>query len=203
MLDEVSEVCSFKITDLTLVNTSRRPLSLLAVSSFVNLKCLTISPHNIGDDLAECLGDMPKLRNVVLMTNNYTECTPTPVDYKVWKAARKSNPRLRVHLVTEGKHSKEITFQGRAPVKSVVYDTPYTRASALAINCAVDMYKSDLECYAHKRLPRFHMPRSFHERPDSAYLYLIRQCPYIHTLVRTITISRNGLRPNETLPISR
>ena len=29
--------------------------------------------------------------------------------------------------MTEGKHSKEITFQTRAPVKSLVYDTPYTR----------------------------------------------------------------------------
>ena len=33
-------------------------------------------------------------------------------------------------------------------------------------------------------LPRFSRSRSFHERPDSSYLYLVRQCPYIHTLVR-------------------
>ena len=72
-------------------------------------------------------GDMPRLRNIQLVTNSYTDCVATPVDYRVWKQTRKTNPRLRVHLVTEGKHSKEITFQSRAPVKSVVYDTPYTR----------------------------------------------------------------------------
>lgn len=72
---------------------------------------------------------MPRLRNVTIMTNSYTECVATPVDYRVWKQARKTNPRLRVHLVTEGKHSKEVTFQSRAPVKSIVYDTPYTRVS--------------------------------------------------------------------------
>ena len=127
---------------------------------------------------------MPRLRNVILVSNAYSECVATPVDYRVWKECRKSNPRLRVHLVTEGKHNKEITFQTRAPVKSVVYDTPYTKASTFAINLAVDLYKTDLECYAHQRLPRFHMPKSFHDRPDSAYLYLVRQCPYIHTLVR-------------------
>ncbi len=70
---------------------------------------------------------MPKLRNLQIKTNSYTECVPAPVDYRVWKQCRRSNPRLRVHLVTEGKHSKEHTFQSRAPVKSVVYDTPYTR----------------------------------------------------------------------------
>ena len=32
-------------------------------------------------------------------------------------------------------------------------------------------------------LPRFSRSKSFHERPDSSYLYLVRQCPYIHTLV--------------------
>ena len=75
----------------------------------------------------DTLGDMRRLRNLIIITNSYTECVATPVDYRVWKACRKVNPKLRVHLVTEGKHKKEITFQHRAPVKSIVYDTPYTQ----------------------------------------------------------------------------
>jgi F-box protein 39 len=74
-------------------------------------------------------GDMPRIRNIIILTNNYTECVPSPVDYRVWKQCRKSNPRLRVHLVTEGKHKKELTFQARAPIKSIVYDTPYTQVT--------------------------------------------------------------------------
>eukprot|EP00095_Tigriopus_kingsejongensis_P000406 maker-scaffold19_size710362-snap-gene-4.16 protein:Tk00406 transcript:maker-scaffold19_size710362-snap-gene-4.16-mRNA-1 annotation:"hypothetical protein L798_10119" len=183
VLDEVSTVCAENITNLVVVNPSRRPYSLLAVSTFVNLRSLTISPHNLGDDLAECIGDMPRLRNLIILTNQYTECIPTPVDYRVWKQTRKTNPRLRVHLMTEGKHSKEITFQTRAPVKSVVYDTPYTRVSNFAINIVVEMYRTDLECYAHKRLPRFPMAKSFFDRPDTSYLFLVRQCPYLHTLM--------------------
>ena len=47
----------------------------------------------------------------------------------------------------------------------------------------VEHYKRDLEVYAHKQLPRYHMPSSFEDRADSALMLLVRQCPYIHTLV--------------------
>ena len=58
---------------------------------------------------------MKKLRNIQIVTNKYTECVAPPVDYRVWKNVRKTNPRLRVHLVTEGKHKNEITYQ--SPLK--------------------------------------------------------------------------------------
>lgn len=47
----------------------------------------------------------------------------------------------------------------------------------------VEMYKQDLEVFAHMQLPRFHMASSFHDRADSSLLLLVRQSPYIHTLV--------------------
>ena len=81
------------------------------------------------------LGDMKRLRNIQIVTNKYTEVTVPPVDYRVWKAVRKVNPRLRVHLVTEGRHRNEITFQQKAPVKSIVYDSPYIRVSKKGIYC--------------------------------------------------------------------
>ncbi|KAG7171873.1 hypothetical protein Hamer_G000803 [Homarus americanus] len=46
----------------------------------------------------------------------------------------------------------------------------------------ITLYKHDLEVFASTQLPRFYMPRSFHDRIDSALLLLVRQCPYIHTL---------------------
>ena len=51
---------------------------MLAVASFVNLRTLCISPHNISDDLVECFGDMPRLRNVQVVTNAYTEAVAPP-----------------------------------------------------------------------------------------------------------------------------
>jgi len=183
VLDEVSDVCRFSLKTLKIVNITRMPLSMLAVSSFANLRCLIISPHNLGDDLVENISSMFKLRNIHIVSNAYSECVPTPVDYRIWKQCRKRHPRLRVHLVTEGKHKKDLTYQTRAPVKSLVYDTPYTRANQCSVNLAVELYKTDLEVYCHRGLPRFTRSRSFHSRADSAYLYLVRQCPYLHTLM--------------------
>ena len=48
---------------------------------------------------------------------------------------------------------------------------------------AVELYNTDLECYAHKQLPRFKMPKSFDDRPDQAYFFLVKECPYLHTLM--------------------
>ena len=74
---------------------------------------------------------MKKLRNIQIITNTFTECVAPPVDYRIWKKCRKANPKLRVHLITEGKHKNEMTFQQRAPVKSIVYDSPYIPVSII------------------------------------------------------------------------
>ena len=58
VLDEVSVVCCYLINVLKIVNISRRPLPMTAVSSFVNLKALYISPHNINDELVESFGKL-------------------------------------------------------------------------------------------------------------------------------------------------
>merc|ERR1719334_1855477 len=136
---------------------------------FAHLRCLLLSPHNLGDDLVEALVGLKWLRNLHIVSNAYSECVPTPVDYRVWKQFRKDAPRVRVHLITEGKHNKEITFQTRAPVKSIVYDTPFTRATQYSIDTVMELYRSDLEVYCHRGLPRFHRPRGFLNRADTAY----------------------------------
>ena len=38
----------------------------------------------------------------------------------------------------------------RAPVKSILYNTPYARANQFSINLAVELYRMDLEVYAHR-----------------------------------------------------
>lgn len=48
---------------------------------------------------------------------------------------------------------------------------------------AIDFYKDHLNIYAHKNLPRFYQCKKFHERIDSLLLLMVRQCPFIHTLV--------------------
>ena len=40
-----------------IVNLSRHPFSMMTVSTFVNLRVLVISPHNLSDDLVENFGN--------------------------------------------------------------------------------------------------------------------------------------------------
>jgi len=182
-LDEVGEVCRLSLQTLKIVNISRLPFSMMSVSAFINLRCLIIAPHNLGDDLVEALVGLQRLRNLHIVSNAYSQPEATPVDYRVWRAARRKCPRLRVHMVTEGKHKKEITFQTRAPVKSIVYDTPFTRVTQYSVDTVVDLYRTDLEVYCHTGLPRFHRDRGFIHRPDEAYLTLASECPYLHTIM--------------------
>ena len=56
VLDEVIEACGKRLTTLKLVNATRSPFQMLSIVGFVNLKVLMISPHNLGDDLVECMG---------------------------------------------------------------------------------------------------------------------------------------------------
>ena len=56
VLDEVIEACGKRLTTLKLVNATRSPFEMLSIVGFVNLKVLMISPHNLGDDLVECMG---------------------------------------------------------------------------------------------------------------------------------------------------
>lgn len=43
------------------------------------------------------------------------------------------NPRLRVHLSSEGNSKKEILWQRRAPVKSIVYESPYAKVCGIGM----------------------------------------------------------------------
>ncbi|CAL4115806.1 unnamed protein product, partial [Meganyctiphanes norvegica] len=143
---------------------------------------------NIGADLLELLGET-KLQNMYIVQNKFTEGGRS-ISSKVWSTCRKANPQLRVHLMTEGNQEEgnnksqiERVWQPGAPVKSIIYDSPYAKIITSEIMQIVTYYGRDLEVFAHKQLPRFHIPRHFHDRVDSSLLLLVRQCPYIHTLM--------------------
>ncbi len=59
----------------------------------------------------------------------------------------------------------------------------FFQTSAFTIYAAIELYKTDLECVSYCRLPRYQMPKSFHDRGDGPFLHLLKECPYIHTLV--------------------
>ncbi|CAL4067253.1 unnamed protein product [Meganyctiphanes norvegica] len=187
-MEEVCVICCETLRTLYLINLTRQSHTLLHPGAFINLTTLYISPQNIGEELIQLLGGS-KVINMYIVQNKFTE-QGRSIPSKIWKSCRKENSSLRVHLITEGDHTegstkskREDLWQPGAPVKSILYDSPYPRMTTAQMMQVVSLYKGDLEVFAHKQLPRFYMPRVFHDRVDSSLLLLVRQCPNIHTLM--------------------
>ncbi|KAG8223290.1 hypothetical protein J437_LFUL001164 [Ladona fulva] len=161
---------------------------------------LTISPQNIGPDVILLLGKT-SLHHLHLLQNHYfASGSAQPVPYRVWRRCREDNPRLEVHLeLKEGVHKwrrrvarrgdslgesgPELVWQDGAPVKSIVYESPYAKVSSMSVMTAVELYGNDLEVFGHRGLPHFWRSRSFHDRADSLLLLICRRCTRLHTLV--------------------
>ncbi|GFG34363.1 hypothetical protein Cfor_08971 [Coptotermes formosanus] len=184
LLDEVCSLCCLTLQTLTLINTTKLQYQLLHAGVFLNLKVLMISPQNLGEDLVQLLGHT-NLCHLHIIQNRYTpgEINIRPVPGRIWKQCRHLNSRLSVHLEVEGARNGNVLWQERAPVRSILYDSSYIKMTSESVLTAIDLYRLDLHVYAHHGLPRFYMPRSFHERVDSLLLLLCRQCPYLHTLM--------------------
>ncbi|KAJ4439641.1 hypothetical protein ANN_07769 [Periplaneta americana] len=184
LLDEVCHGCCLTLHTLTLINTTKLQFQLLHAGVFLNLQVLMISPQNLGEDLVQLLG-YTKLRHLHIVQNRYTpgEVNIRPVPARVWRQCKRSNTNLAVHLELEGARDRDILWQDRAPVHSILYDSRYIKMMSESVLTAIDLYRLDLRVYGHQGLPRFHMAKSFHERVDSLLLLLCRQCPYLHTLV--------------------
>ncbi|XP_069703251.1 uncharacterized protein [Periplaneta americana] len=184
LLDEVCHGCCLTLHTLTLINTTKLQFQLLHAGVFLNLQVLMISPQNLGEDLVQLLG-YTKLRHLHIVQNRYTpgEVNIRPVPARVWRQCKRSNTNLAVHLELEGARDRDILWQDRAPVHSILYDSRYIKMMSESVLTAIDLYRLDLRVYGHQGLPRFHMAKSFHERVDSLLLLLCRQCPYLHTLM--------------------
>ncbi|XP_063227639.1 uncharacterized protein LOC134533865 [Bacillus rossius redtenbacheri] len=184
LLDEVCGSCSLRMTRLVLVNATRVPCPVLHVGVFLRLQVLVISPQSLGEDVLELLGQA-RLRHLHILQNCYSPSNEAlePVAPRAWQNCRRANPRMAVHLQGVGLKGSELLWQSRAPVHSVLYDSPHSKMVPESVLMVVDLYAKDLHVYGHCGLPKFWMPRSFHDRVDSLLLLLCRQCPNLHTLV--------------------
>ena len=126
-LDGLCSKCTGKLRSLTLINTTRRSCQLLHPGVFINLNSLYISPQNLGPDLIWLLSHT-KLRHLHIVQNTYTEWGVS-VDAKTWMKMVKQNRRIKVHLSSSGKPKNEIIWQERAPVSSILYESPYSKVN--------------------------------------------------------------------------
>ncbi|RZC42746.1 uncharacterized protein BDFB_000327 [Asbolus verrucosus] len=182
LLDEVCEGCYLTLHTLSVINTTRVQYELFHV--------LYISPQNLGDDVIELLSHT-NIKHIHILQNRYTpnDIIIKPVSYKTWKTTRKNSPKLKVHLQIESLKERALIWQQGAPVTTILYDSPHIRLRGDALMTAVEFYKDKLRVYGHKNIPRFYRSKSFYERIDSNLLLLVRQCPYLTTLIITERIS--------------
>lgn len=125
LLNDVSEQCYLTLRSLALINTTKYTCQLLHPGVFLNLETLYISPQSLGPDLLWLLSQT-KLRHLHIVQNVYTE-TGYSVDSKYWYDLTRSNAVIRVHLSNIGKTKREMIWQDRAPVSSILYDSPYSQ----------------------------------------------------------------------------
>ncbi|KAK9890864.1 hypothetical protein WA026_012208 [Henosepilachna vigintioctopunctata] len=190
LLDEVCQNCYENLKYLCVINTTRVQYTLLHIGVFINLQVLIVSPQNLGDDNIELLC-YTNLKHLHILQNRYTpnDVNIKPVSPQSWKKCRQINRVLRVHLQLESMKEKPLIWQKGAPVKTVLYNSPHIGANINQLVMSIELYKNTLQIYGHLNVPRFWSPKSFFNRIDSSLILLLRECPYISTLIVTERIS--------------
>ena len=117
-----------------------------------------------------------------IIQDAYT-CACNPVPAKVWQKFKETSPRKRVFLEIEGRTKTPLIVQPHAPVKGIVFRSPYHFLEPELTACIIEHYAGDLEIFSQEGLPRFHGSRSFEYRGDESFLRLVSCCPRLHTLV--------------------
>ncbi|XP_055920996.1 F-box only protein 39 [Eupeodes corollae] len=184
LLDEVLDSCFSHMRVLNLVNVTTTHCPIMHVGLFANLRVLTMSPQNIDDDVINLLADS-KLEHLNILQNRYTPIAGsiTACGAKAWRALKRDNPSLKVHLRVESASDGEILLQPEAPVYSILYNAPKTKIKPDLLIRMVDHYKGTLTTYGHELLPKFVSPKSFDNRVDSLILLLCRQSYNLETLI--------------------
>ncbi|XP_013406847.1 LOW QUALITY PROTEIN: uncharacterized protein LOC106171186 [Lingula anatina] len=148
---------------------------------FMSLQKLIISPQHLSSDVIAMLAST-SLTDIHIVQDRHTDGV-APINSQTWFEVKQMSPHLQVRLEARGGTREEILFQPRAPVTSIVYDSPYLKMTPEAVMMITDHYRKTLRLYAQKGFPRTHGSRSFHERCDGLVLMLVRQCPELRVLI--------------------
>ncbi|KAL1140335.1 hypothetical protein AAG570_000267 [Ranatra chinensis] len=182
LLDQVCCDHCLTLQTLRLINPSKSPCQLLHVGVFINLQVLMISPQNLGEDLLYLLGES-QLKELHIVQNRYTPQDVAPMNPKAWTACARRNTRLRVHLSLESIRERCILWQERAPVASILYNSPQCKLQDEILNKTIEWYRDKICAFGHLGLPRYHQQKSFNGRIDPLLLMMAKECPKLHTLI--------------------
>lgn len=126
LLDDVCFTRCLHLQSLTLLNCTKFSCRLLHPGAFLRLHSLRISPQTLGPELLWLLSCSKSLQHLHVVQNAYTEpCSG--IDAKCWADFHRKNPSVQVHLKSMGKTKREIVWQERARVSSVLYNSRYAQ----------------------------------------------------------------------------
>ncbi|KAK0045486.1 filaggrin [Biomphalaria pfeifferi] len=191
LFDAIANCFGECLSSLEILNVTKVPLPLTDLSLFRNLIKLTISPQHLNDEVALLLSGL-NIMQLHLLQDPYT-CECEPVSSEAWKLVREIAPWLQVYLEVVGTTRSQVLIQPRAPVYGVFLRTPYSRLTNDLAMSLVEQYSKTLRYFVQERLPRVHGPRGFHHRSDSSFLFLVRRCSVLQTLVIRERISTSTL----------
>lgn len=191
LLEAAAKQSGDSLHSLELLNCSKVPLAMPEVTQFSQLVKLTLSPQHLSEEVVLLLGGT-QLLQLHLLQDAYT-CSCEPVSSDAWKLFKEMAPNKRVFLEIQGLTKTPILLQPSAPVRGVVFRTPYHRLTPDLATWLEEYYSKYLEYFVQESLPRAHGSRKFHERADASFLRLIRTCLRLHTLVIRERISLSTL----------
>lgn len=169
------------LTVLRVIDCAKSMHPFLHAGLFFKLQKLVISPNHIDDDVVNLLS-FTNIKTVTLYQDEYT-CLSVPASWSAWKELRKNVPNLRVELFLTGPTRSEMVLQPRAPVQSILYNTPYSVMKVEVLLFIIENYSETLKVFGHQLLPKEHRLKSFRDRPDSSLVHLARNCTSLHTLI--------------------
>ncbi|UJR08850.1 hypothetical protein I4U23_013105 [Adineta vaga] len=186
-LDEVLENSCETLEYIEVLNYTSHITPLYTVGLFPNLHTVSISSHSLDDNVLLLFANhliylrrLDIVQDELTILHRYRDSVWTEIE-----TILKDNKRKWcIRMITKGKCKDEpIWPQNPAPIRAILYDTCSIKVVQTSIYTCMEQFNTTLETYAHlKSMCRIYIPRSFHERADSAYIGLIKTCRYLHTL---------------------
>ena len=181
LLEHVVKNCGDTLVSLEMLNSTKERYPMFYAGMLPKLQRLVITPLQLTDDVVQMVAGRSTMKELVIVEDPYSG-KGDPVSAQAWENVKRKNPQLKVRLEQRGVVEEDLTVQENAPVYAIVFNAPRSFIKPGIVSKIVRFYGKHLELYAHLGLPKTFPSRSFKDRCDFHAVFLVQQCPKLHTL---------------------